>query len=168
MATPFTNAAGDANRVAEDSYNFYHSQLRIRVECAFGMLVQRWGILRMAMPRNISVPKTVALVIALAKIHNFCIEESNIPERVPQMLERDRCHMMNAQAGYVGLRNDDPQQSIEVPTDLIHLGEHFNDVPENLLRLQRRRNAGLVLPRTCLLQMIVDGHWQRPTNNRRR
>ena len=50
MATPFTNVAGDPNRVAEDSYNFYHSQLRIRVECAFGMLVQRWGILRMAMP----------------------------------------------------------------------------------------------------------------------
>ena len=45
MATPFTNVAGDPNRVAEDSYNFYHSQLRIRVECAFGMLVQRWGIL---------------------------------------------------------------------------------------------------------------------------
>jgi hypothetical protein len=45
MATPFTNVAGDANRVAEDSYYFYHSQLRIRVECTFGMLVQRWGLL---------------------------------------------------------------------------------------------------------------------------
>ena len=45
MATPFTNVAGDPNRAAEDNYNFYHSQLRIRVECCFGMLVQRWGIL---------------------------------------------------------------------------------------------------------------------------
>ena len=40
MATPFTNVAGDPNCIAEDSYNFYHSQLGIRVECAFGMLVQ--------------------------------------------------------------------------------------------------------------------------------
>ena len=39
MATLFTNVAGDPNHIAEDSYNFYHSQLRIRVECAFGMLV---------------------------------------------------------------------------------------------------------------------------------
>lgn len=53
MATPFTNIAGDPNRVAEDAYNFYHPQLRINVECAFGMLVQRWGILRMAMPKKL-------------------------------------------------------------------------------------------------------------------
>ena len=115
MATPFTNAAGDPNRVAEDSYNFYHSQLRIRVECASGMLVQQWGILCMAIPRNMS----------------------NIPERVPQTYDRDRFHMMNANSGYVGLRVDDPQQSTGVPTDLMHLGEHFNDVPEELLRLHR-------------------------------
>ena len=29
----------------EDDYNFYHSQCRIIIECAFGILVQRWGIL---------------------------------------------------------------------------------------------------------------------------
>jgi hypothetical protein len=27
MVHPFTNVAGDANRVVEDSYIFYHSQL---------------------------------------------------------------------------------------------------------------------------------------------
>jgi hypothetical protein len=80
MTTPFTNVSGDPNRVAEDRYNFFHSQLRIRVECAFGMLVQRWGLLRVAMPRNLSVQRIIALVIALAKLHNFCITESNIPE----------------------------------------------------------------------------------------
>ncbi len=83
MATPFTNVAGDPNCVAEDNYNFYHSQLRIRVECAFGMLMQRWGLLWMAIPRNIGVSKVVALVVALAKLHNFCIGESNVHERLP-------------------------------------------------------------------------------------
>jgi len=77
MATPFTNVASDPNRVAEDSYNYYHSQLRIRVECAFGMLVQRWGILRMVMPQTLSVSKIVAMVNALAKLHNFCVDETD-------------------------------------------------------------------------------------------
>ena len=164
MATPFTNVAGDPNRVAEDSYNFFHSQLRIRIECAFGMLVQRWGILRMAMPWNLSVIKVVALVVAVAKLHNFCIGESNIPERVPQMLDRDRLHVMNAEGGYVGLGNDDPQQDTLVPTDVMHLGEHFDDVPRN----SRRSRPVSDLPRTRLYQMIVDGHWKRPTGNARR
>ena len=166
MATPFTNVAGDLNRAAEDNYNFYHSQLRIRVECAFGMLVQRWGVLRMAMPRNLSVRRVVALVVALAKLHNFCIDESDIPEHVPQTFYRDRFHMMNADSGYVTLRTDDPQQNTAVPTELIHGGEHFEDVPDNQLRAQRRRNLGVEFPRTRLFQLIADGHWQRPIMRR--
>ena len=117
----------------------------------------------MAIPRNISVMKVVSLVIALAKLHNFCIGESNIPERVPQLFDRDRFHIMNADGGYVGLGNDDQQQDTVVPTDLMHAGEHFNDLPDNLLRLHRRRHERIELPRARLFQMIVDGHWQRPT-----
>ena len=41
MVTPYPNVSSGG----KDDYNFYHSQLRIRVECAFGMLVGRWGIL---------------------------------------------------------------------------------------------------------------------------
>ena len=118
----------------------------------------------MAMPRNLSVKTVVALVIACAKLHNFCIGETNIQEQIPQMLDRDRFLMMNAHSGYVGPHNDDPQQhTTAVPTDLMHLDEHFNDVPNNLLRLHHRLNAGSELPWTCLFNMIVDGHWQRPT-----
>jgi len=47
--------------------------------------------------------------------------------------------MMNARAGYVGLRNDNPEQtsSAVVPTDLLHLWEHFSDTPESFIRHQR-------------------------------
>ncbi len=79
------------------------------------------------------------------------------------MYYRDLFHMINAEAGYVGLVNDVQQQDTVVPADLFHAGEHFNDVPDNLLRLHRRRFAAVELPRTPLFQMIVDGHWQRPT-----
>ena len=41
MVTPYKQG-----NTLQDNYNFYHSQLRITVECAFGMLVQRWCILR--------------------------------------------------------------------------------------------------------------------------
>ena len=42
MATPFPNVSSGG----EDIYNFYHSQLRIQVECCCGQFVHRWGILR--------------------------------------------------------------------------------------------------------------------------
>jgi DDE superfamily endonuclease len=57
MATPYAGVSGGT----PDAYNFYHSQLRIRIECCFGMLTHRWAILRSAIPINVSVAKTVAL-----------------------------------------------------------------------------------------------------------
>jgi len=64
MATPYSGVSGGT----KDSYNFYHSQLRIRIECAFGMFVHRWSIFRKAMPVNMSIKKTVALTVAAAKL----------------------------------------------------------------------------------------------------
>ena len=42
MATPLKGYLGGY----EDAYNFYLSQLRITIERAFGVFVQRWAILR--------------------------------------------------------------------------------------------------------------------------
>jgi hypothetical protein len=86
MVTPFPNVSSGR----KDYFNFFHSQLRIRVECAFGMLVGRWGILRSAIPQNISLTRTIALVHALAKLHNFCIakqdeKHSKEPVDIPEM-----------------------------------------------------------------------------------
>ena len=120
MATPFTNVAGDPNRVAKDSYNFYHSQLRIRVECAFGILVQRWGILWMAMPRKLCVSKIIGMVNALAKLHNYCIDEAD--QRVPPIHDNDHFYMMNNCHGYVGITNNNNPEEIFTPPDLAHGG----------------------------------------------
>ncbi len=103
-------------------------------------------------------------MVALAKLHNFCIGESNVHERLPpRMYHRDRFHIMNADGGYVSLSNDDPQQNTLVPTELLHAGEHFDDVPYNVRRSRSRQSRGTELPRTVLFEMIADGHWQRPT-----
>lgn len=73
MVVPFKNANYEAG---EDDFNFFHSQLRITVECAFGKLVHRWGILRRPLSSKAGLQKTTAMVMALCSLHNFCINRS--------------------------------------------------------------------------------------------
>jgi hypothetical protein len=69
MATPFPNVSSGC----KDDYNVFQCQLCIRVKCAFGQLVSRWQLLRSAIPSNITILKTIALVSCLAWLHNFFI-----------------------------------------------------------------------------------------------
>ena len=69
-ATPYFAVSGGT----KDAYYFYHLQLQICIECAFGMLTHRWAILQSAIPMNVAVHKSVALVLALTKLHNYCID----------------------------------------------------------------------------------------------
>jgi hypothetical protein len=73
MATPYA-AVSDGTK---DIYNFYHSQLQIRIERTFGILTHRWAILRSAILVNIQIEKTDGFVMALAKLHNYCIKANN-------------------------------------------------------------------------------------------
>ena len=56
-----------------DNFNFFASQLRIRIEMAFGLMVKKWGII--ARPLTIKLKNGKRLFIAIAKLHNFCINE---------------------------------------------------------------------------------------------
>ncbi|KAL3784251.1 hypothetical protein ACHAWO_005028 [Cyclotella atomus] len=136
MVTPYPNTSGGP----KDNYNFFHSQLRIRIECAFGMLVQRWGILRSAMPRNISIGKTITLVLALAKLHNFCIDADD--EVVANPLLQDEQYLSTNASGSVPLvPNADASELLDrevtTPEDLIGGGEHFDDAPRQFRRRQQ-------------------------------
>jgi hypothetical protein len=62
----------------KDAYNFYQSQLRINVECSFGMLVHCWGILCKAVPCGISISKTTALVMCLCRLRNYCMDQTDL------------------------------------------------------------------------------------------
>ena len=68
----------------KDAFNFFHSQVRINIECAFGMLVHRWSILRKPIPMNITVGKTARLVLALCKLQNYCITCQDTQIEQPQ------------------------------------------------------------------------------------
>jgi DDE superfamily endonuclease len=97
MATPYTNQHSGAR----DNYNFYHSQLRIKIECAFGMFTERWAILRSAIPMNIRINKTISLVSALAKLHNFCIDMEE--GSAGRLVARDFVSLISNPDGYVPL-----------------------------------------------------------------
>jgi hypothetical protein len=58
---------------AKDAFNFYLSSCRIVIECAFGELVRRWGILWRKIELGV---KRVPLVLSVCmKLHNICVQE---------------------------------------------------------------------------------------------
>jgi hypothetical protein len=56
-----------------DNYNYFASQLRIRIEMAFGLMTKKWGILQR--PISISVERVKHIILCIARLHNFCINE---------------------------------------------------------------------------------------------
>jgi DDE superfamily endonuclease len=56
-----------------DNFNFFASQLRIRVEMAFGIMQSKWGILQR--PVGCTLRNMLWMAQAIARLHNFCINE---------------------------------------------------------------------------------------------
>lgn len=164
MATPYTSATG-----VKDSYNFFHSQLRIRIECAFGMLTQRWGILRCMIPKNITLKRTVALVMCLARLHNYCIDERETI--ISPLTATDEATI--ELEGAVPLQPygwDTPEgqhtSNQPLPMQLIGAGNHFHDMPANVRRQRQRdylRQMDKMFPRDRMLLSVRDKQLQRPT-----
>ena len=59
--------------VANDNWNYYASQCRIRIEMSFGLMKQKWGILNS--PLKIRLKNVKKLMLSLARLHNFTINE---------------------------------------------------------------------------------------------
>ena len=162
FVTPFKSVTSGP----KDAFNFFHSQLRIKVECAFGMLVQRWGILRKALPASIGLKKIVSLVLCLCRLHNFCInkrlEERNAEsssadleeDEVPHPLARDALNI--AGNGGIMLNADDR------PEEFLDAGFHNDDTTEAFRRQFNRRGRNDALPREELLEIVISKGLERP------
>jgi DDE superfamily endonuclease len=173
MVTPFKAVS----KGAKDAFNFYHSQVRINIECAFGMLVHRWGILRKAMPMNITLTKTSALVIALCKLHNFCIDENDERNCMAKPTAKDKVDIalhggldlsafrtptLEEEDGMI-YQNEDHRLN-----ELLDGGEHMDDVPRNMVRrVKARGKEQVVYPYEVMLQYVEEQGFQRPFGGRR-
>ena len=88
----------------KDAFNFYHSRLRTIIECAFGMLVMRWGIFWR--PLRVPLLRVPLLVRTCMKLHNFVLGERILRNSDALLgVERtgdksvhlqDECHMEDA------------------------------------------------------------------------
>ena len=99
LLIPFIGS--QAEHVEKDVYNYYISQLRIRVEMAFGLFVKRFGILRTAIAT--SVKTATKLMMVCARIHNFLLDRTKIEdddtEQYPQQSFSNRTRVRNSPHG---------------------------------------------------------------------
>ena len=72
LLTPYDNTIHGS---ADDSFNYFHSSSRIAVECAFGEIDLRWGILWR--PLKFSLRMNTLVIDACMRVHNFIVETRN-------------------------------------------------------------------------------------------
>jgi hypothetical protein len=156
MAVPFLNTQSGV----KDDYNFFHSQVRINIECSFGILVNRWRILKSPLSASIKMDKVTALVKCLCKLHNFCIDNSC--PGVPGRYRHDPSTLMDLQ--------DSPELDSR-PLGLLGGGCHFDDVTGGRRAANRSSRAelevGMVLPRERMVDHVEKRDIHRPAMNRR-
>ena len=174
LATPFPNV-NSSEHETKDAYNYFHSNVRIKVECAFGLLTQRWGILRKPMPRKYTVAKTVATISCLCRLHNFLINKRIQDQRqdntdnnnnivLPSITPEDNIHMY--MEGAVPMEEVQDTTHLYAP-QLADVGHHTDD--HNRTNMVRRAAAEAAaagissLPRDYLHQQVTEQHLCRPS-----
>ena len=100
MLTPFTRQQMRNDFQGwMDNYNFYFSQLRINIECCFGMIINKFPILLAALltPRIDTACKTFNVCCCL---HNLCIDErlSDVDDVARSFPPRRRYTQVNTNA----------------------------------------------------------------------
>lgn len=169
MAVPYRNVSLQTDKY-KDAYNFYQSQVRINIECAFGILVHRWGILRKAIPCNIPVNKTMSLVMALCKLHNFCIGESGdaatttlappSTEDFGNITIREGGLFLPRMDGNTGVWSYSANDRL---SDLLDGGDHQEDHRAEDRRARRIYNRGIDMPNAMMLSHVTLNRYTRPS-----
>ena len=153
MVTPYKGVSAGT----KDDYNFYQSQVRIKVECAFGMLVHRWAILRRAIACKIGLTKTTALVMGLCRLHNFCIDHCSSVAATG--LAQDNCEIESN--GEVALLEQ--EGNVMSPDQLLHGGEHQDDVNRHIRAgIERLAAVDQQLPCDKLHDVVLSKQLRRP------
>ena len=153
MAVPFQATANGP----KDSYNFYHSQVRINIECSFGILTNCWRLLKTPLSPKISISQINPLISCLCKLHNFCIDNGNA--RPPERYSHDPLTIMDFMDS-----NESDESEIPRPIGLLGGGKHFADVSSGCreqIRLSHHRcqcnnNVNWEFPRNSMLHHVTE------------
>ena len=131
-------------------------QVRINIECAFGILTNCWHILKNVLSSTLSINKVVALTSCLCHLHSFCIDNGSA--KVPARYEHDELTLMDFAYEPVG---DSPEDIS--PVGLLGGGKHFDDVdgerrgPTTRVQCDNERAyRDGSMPRTIMLQHVIE------------
>ncbi|KAL7476226.1 LOW QUALITY PROTEIN: hypothetical protein ACHAW6_002101 [Cyclotella cf. meneghiniana] len=133
----------------KDAMKFSHSQLRIIIECAFHILVHRWGMLRKPIPVNMSVAP------------NFCIVQSCDDLDNPSVQDIANIAMNGELAMRTGLMIGDLDRLNELVDGGCHMDDHTHG--------QRRQyHYETDFPCHEILNYVKTMDYQRPDISRQR
>ena len=139
MVTPYKNGrAGE-----RDNFNFFHSQLHINIECAFGQLVHQWPILHRPLSANFGVKKQIALVHVLCSLHNFSKNQQYNNDSMMQW--EDVCFPIpDGNDGMIlppvtTIGTQILSYDVTCLDEILDANDHFDDVEEAMSGMNRQR-----------------------------
>ena len=124
--------------------------------------------MRKPIAMNVSIKRTVALVYALCKLHNYCIHRKEV---LTQTLSNDRQNIGGSGGIYLprldGERDhweyDMAERSRDRINDLLDGGNHREDVTDSMRRAHQRNDT--TLPNASMLSMVEERGYKRPRSS---
>ena len=130
----FSFSSGDEKRdLTKDSYNYYLSQLRIRIEMSFGLLCSKFRILQR--PIQVSLKGAGKLFLCCARLHNFVIN---------QRIERSANYDAMSDPSSLSVDYEEAINAF-LPSDVTVASIPGNSIMRDVL-LQRIKDLALVRP----------------------
>ena len=157
LITPFDNAVHGDHK---DAFNFYHSSSRIVVECTFGEIDMRWGILWS--PLKYSLRRNAKIIDACLRLHNFIVEDRLANQSLNSINQGVNDNEM--------FLDDIAREQTDTPDNATGV---FGGEEEMVFDNRRGRpvledtesNTGGKIIRERLRREIEDGDWVRPRAN---
>ena len=144
-----------------DNFNFYGSQCHIRVEMAFGMMSQKWGILKH--PMSVKRSQCANIVMCIARLHNFTINERLRNNQ--QSSEKDTIDLIFQESNCNIYGSDTSNWSVDNATTTMPMDAHGN--PVTVFGEEEFNGApGISTVRTEMVRRIAAKKLVRPIGNK--
>ena len=93
----------------------------------------------------------------LARLHNFCLGVL-----IEDQLYEDIIYKNENEDGYVEMDDVGNTNSIFMPTALMDVGHHFDEIPQSIRHYWQTSNDEMIMPREILHDIVMHAHAQHP------